>query len=111
VNLGRSICLATVASLPISILRFLRKIVKRFETPIEQVLCVLCDGFLATEGGELDNENDLSFDCLHTIEMIFRRIGNMLSVAGWLTFPGPAERLRELPFYLQSFLCLYIDLR
>jgi hypothetical protein len=71
---------ARVASLPIPVLRFLRIIVKRFETPTEQIICVICDCFLATEGGQLDDENDISFDFLHTIKVIFRRIGNMLSI-------------------------------
>jgi hypothetical protein len=109
VDLGTSSCQAAVASLLIPVLRFLRKIVKRFETPTENIVCVLCDGFLATEGGKLNDENDLSFDFLHTIEMILRRIGNVLSAAGRLTFDTPAERLRELSFLLPSFLCLFTD--
>jgi hypothetical protein len=69
-----------VASLSIPFLRFLRAIVKWFETPTEQIICMMCHRIIAIEGGELDDENNLSFDFLHTIEMTFGRVENVISI-------------------------------
>jgi hypothetical protein len=72
---------ARVASLSIPFLRFLRTLVKWFEMPTKQRICMMCHRIIAIEGGELDDENDLSFDFLHTIEVIFRRVGNVISIS------------------------------